>query len=255
MEMSLQNTAIALASVGTRISGVFLFAPFFGSDAIAARIKVGLVVVITALLYPVYRPQLLGISASQVLVNIVAELLIGLLIGLCARLVFEAAQFAGQVMGVQVGFSLVNVMDPTTQVDTPVLSSFAQTIVMLLFLGFGMHRCLLRAVGASFAYIPLAGTEISGDIVNRLFGAAAGIWLTGLQIAAPLLITTMLADLLLGFLGKASPQLPVLFLGLSVKSIAGLTVLALALKYWPGIFEEQFTRSIRNAEMMLHLSH
>lgn len=255
MDQDLQNMFIALASVGMRISGLLLFAPFFGSDAIAPRIKVGLVVMVTALLYPACRPQLLAMEMSQVVVSIVSELLIGLLIGLCARLVFEAAQFAGQVMGVQVGFSLVNVMDPTTQVDTPVLSSFSQTIVMLIFLGFGMHRCLLQAMGASFTYIPLSQAAVRGEVVHRLFTDAAGIWLTGLQIAAPLLITTMLADLLLGFLGKASPQLPVLFLGLSVKSLAGLTVLALALKYWPGIFEEQFSRSIRTAETMLHLAH
>ena len=61
-----------------------------------------------------------------------------------------------------------------------------------------------------------------------------------MQIAAPALLATLLADLVLGFLGKASPQLPVLFLGLSVKSMVGLAVLALSLKYWPGIFERYF---------------
>ena len=67
----------------------------------------------------------------------VSEALVGLLIGLAVQFVFEAAQFAGQVMGMQVGFGLVNILDPNTQVDTPVLAVFSQTIVMLIFLAAG----------------------------------------------------------------------------------------------------------------------
>ena len=255
MVSTLENTMLGMASVGIRISGLLLFSPFFGSDAIAPRIKVGMAVAITFLLYPVCRPQGLELNIWGVMRAVVGELLIGLLIGLAAQMVFEAAQFAGQIMGVQVGFSLVNILDPNTRVDTPVLSLFAQTMVMLLFLRFGMHRCLLRAMASSFTYLPPGATALSGSVAQQLLTAAGGIWLAGVQLAAPLLITTLLADFLLGFLGKASPQLAVLFLGLSVKSVTGLLVLAAALKYWPGIFERQFNHAASTAEQLLHLAH
>ena len=255
MDWNLELAVLGLASVGIRISGLLLFAPFLGSDAIAPRIKIGLTIALTALLYPVCAPRGLEVSLSGVLRIVVSEMGIGLLIGLSAQLVFEAAQFAGQLMGVQVGFSLVNILDPNSQVDTPVLSLFAQTLVMLMFLRFGMHRCLLRGLAASFSYLPPGAATMTGDVVHQLLVAAGGIWLTGVQIAAPLLITTLLADLLMGFLGKASPQLPVLFLGLSVKSMAGLTVLAVALRYWPGVFEQQFERAAHGAEQLLRLAH
>jgi len=255
MDWNPEITLLGLASVGIRISGLLVFAPFFGSDAIAPRIKIGLIVALTALLYPVCGLGGLGLTGSAMLRVAVGELLVGLLIGLSVQLVFEAAQFAGQLMGVQVGFSLVNILDPNTHVDTPVLSLFSQTIVMLIFLRLGMHRCLLRGVAASFAYLPAGATSLPGSVAQELLKAAGGIWLAGVQIAAPLLITTLLADLVLGFLGKASPQLPVLFLGLSVKSLVGLTVLAVALKYWPGTFEQQFNQAARSAEQMLHLVH
>jgi flagellar biosynthetic protein FliR len=58
----------------------------------------------------------------------------------------------------------------------------------------------------------------------------------------------------LGFLGKASPQLPVLFLGLSVKSVVGLAVLAFSLKYWPAIFDRYFTTAIHCSERLLQLA-
>ena len=255
MDWNLENSALAMVSVGTRVSGLLLFAPLFGSDAIPPRVKVGIVIVVTALLYPVCGRRQWENGVAGMPGVVISELMIGLLIGLSVELVFQGAQFAGQLMGVQVGFSLVNIMDPNTQVDTPVLSLFSQTLVMLIFLRLGIHRCLLRALAASFSYIPSGAANLGGDLNHHLLQMTGGIWLTGVQIAAPLLVMTLLADLMLGFLGKASPQLPVLFVGLSVKSMVGLTALAVALKYWPGIFEQQFTNSVRSAERLLHLAH
>ena len=153
--------------------------------------------------------------------------------GLAVQFVFEAAKFAGQVMGTQVGYGLVNILDPNTQVDTPVLSVFTQTMAMLIFLQLGVHRWLVRALASSFAYLPAGPRWPPASMTRQLLHAAGGIFLAGVQIAAPALIATLLIDLVLGFLGKASPQLPVLFLGLSVKSMVGLALLALSLKYWP----------------------
>lgn len=250
----LENLVAAAACVGTRVSGLFVFTPFLGSNAIAPRIKVGLVVMLTALLYPVCAPQNLSLTVSGVLQLMVSEALVGVLIGLSVQFVFEAAQFAGQLMGMQVGFGLVNIIDPSTQVDTPVLAVFSQTFAMLIFLQLGVHRWIMRALAASFAYIPSGAASASGPMTAQLLHAAGGIWLAGVQIAAPALVATLLIDMVLGFLGKASPQLPVLFLGLSAKSMAGLLVLALSLRYWPTMFDRYFTEAIHSGEKLLHLA-
>jgi flagellar biosynthetic protein FliR len=255
MELRLEEVIAAVAFVGARVSGVMVFAPFLGSSAIAPRIKVGLVVLVTAVLYPVCGPRRLSLTSAGVLRVMLSEALIGLLMGLAIQFVFEAAQFAGQVMGMQVGFGLVNILDPNTQVDTPVLAVFSQTIVMLVFLQLDVHHWLLRGLAKSFWYLPAGAAITSGELIRQLLHDAGGIWLAGVQVAAPALIATLLADLVLGFLGKASPQLPVLFLGLSVKSMIGLSVLALSLKYWPGIFERYFSNGIRCAERLLQLAH
>jgi flagellar biosynthesis protein FliR len=255
LQLQLEDVITAAAFVGARVSGLLVFAPFLGSSAIAPRIKVGLVVLLTAVLYPVCGPRGLSLSASGMLRVMFSEALVGMLIGLAVQFVFEAAQFAGQIMGMQVGFGLVNILDPSTQVDTPVLAVFSQTIATLIFLQLGVHRWLIRALASSFAYLPAGAASASGDLTRHLLHAAGGIWLAGVQIAAPALIATLMTDLVLGFLGKASPQLPVLFLGLSVKSMVGLTVLGLSLKYWPAIFERYFTSAIHTGERLLQLAH
>jgi len=254
MALRLENLVAAVAFVGARVSGLLVFTPFLGSSAIAPRIKVGLVVLLTAVLYPVCCPRGLSLTPAGLARGMLSESLIGMLMGLTVQFVFEAAQFAGQTMGMQVGYGLVNLIDPNTQVDTPVLAVFSQTVVILLFLQLDVHHWLLRALAASFAYLP-AGSAMAGrELTRQLLHAAGGIWLAGVQIAAPALLATLLCDLVLGFLGKASSQLPVLFLGLSLKSMVGLTLLGLSLKYWPGLFERYFTTAIHWSERLLHLA-
>ncbi len=254
MELRLENLVAAVAFVGARVSGLLVFTPFLGSSAVAPRIKVGLVVLLTAVLYPVCGPRGLSLTPAGLLRVMLSEALIGVLMGLAVQFVFEAAQFAGQAIGMQVGYGLVNLLDPNTQVDTPVLAVFSQTVVMLLFLQLDVHHWLLRALAASFAYLPAGSAVAGGELTRQLLHAAGGIWVAGVQIAAPALLATLLCDLVLGFLGKASPQLPVLFLGLSLKSVVGLTLLGLSLKYWPGLFERYFTTAIHWTERWLHLA-
>jgi flagellar biosynthetic protein FliR len=125
---------------------------------------------------------------------------------------------------------------------------------LLIFLQLNVHHWLLRALVRSFAYLPPGGTHATLAMAGGLLQAAGGIFLAGVQIAAPSLVATLIADMALGFLGKASPQLPVLFIGLAVKNLVGLSVLIAAIAYWPRVFSQQFVLAIRTAEHLLHLA-
>ena len=87
-----------------------------------------------------------------------AEVVTGLLLGLAVQFVMEGAQMAGHIMGVQAGYSLVTLLDPQTQADTPVLATFQQLLAVLIFLQLNVHHWLLRGLAASFAYLP-PGTD------------------------------------------------------------------------------------------------
>lgn len=257
MELSfhLEKSLATITFVAARISGLLVFTPFLGSNAIAPRIKAGIVLLLTMLLYPLCPAQELPLTWSAGLRVMFSEALTGIVMGLAVQFVFEAAEFAGQLLGMQVGFGLVNIIDPSTQVDTPVLAVFSQTFAMLIFLQLGVHRWIVRALARSFVYLPAGAALPTGGMTKALLHAAGGIWLAGVQIAAPVLVVTLLMDMMLGFLGKASPQLPVLFLGLSAKSMAGLLLFALSLKYWPALFDRYFTAAVESAEQLLQLAH
>jgi flagellar biosynthetic protein FliR len=193
-------------------------------------------------------------SISQWPMMVFSELLIGVALGVVTNIVFDGVQMAGQVLSVQMGYSLVNILDPQTQVDSTVVAMFHQTIAMLIFLRLNVHFWILRALARSFDYLPPSSGHFGAAFTSAVMRAGGGVFSIGIQIAAPVLSATLLADIVLGLLGKASPQLPLMLLGPAVKSILGLLTLISALKYWPNLFEHLFLTSMELADHLLHLA-
>lgn len=252
--LHLDQWLAAVVFIGARVAGLMTYAPFLGSDAIALPLKAALTVLVTALLFPLRGPLRLDLSPWQWAGAALGEVVIGLVLGLAANFLMEATLLGGQILGVQMGYSLATLFDPQTQADTPVLAELHRLAALLIFLQMNVHHWLLRAVAASFSYLP-AGTVPAALAATGLWRAAAGIFLSGLQMAAPVLAATLVADVGLGFLGKASPQLPVLFIGLAVKNLLGVALLILLIAYWPHSFAQRFADSIALGERLLHLAH
>jgi flagellar biosynthesis protein FliR len=252
--LHLDQWLAAAVFTGARVSGLMVFCPFFGDAAIPVPLKAALTVLLTALLHPLHGSLQLALGTRQWAQVALSEVVIGLLLGLAANFLMEAPMLAGQILGVQMGYSLATLFDPQTQADTPVLSEFHRLAALLIFLQADMHHWLLRAVAHSFAYVPPGGASVTLAAAGGLLHAAGGIFLAGVQIAAPALVATLIADAALGFLGKASPQLPVLFVGLAVKNLLGLAVLIGVVTYWPHSFSQRFAEAIGLGEKLLHLA-
>jgi flagellar biosynthesis protein FliR len=245
----------ALLAIGVRLSGLMLFAPFLGSAVIPARIKAALVLALTFLIYPLVARSWQSLPLAEWPLLVFRELLVGVALGIATQVVFEAVQMAGQILSIQMGYSLINILDPNTQVDTTVVAMFHQSIAMLIFLRLDVHLWLLRAIGNSFIYLPPGTASLSKPFMLALIGAGTAILSTGVQIATPVLSATLITDVVLGLLGKASPQLPLMVLGPAIKSLLGLSILFASLKYWPDMFRSLFIDSVTYADRILHLAH
>jgi len=243
-----------LLTIAVRVSGLMLFAPFFGSSVIPPRVKAGLVMALTLLLFPAVGQDIGTYALIQWPLLVFREFLIGAGMGIATNIAFEAAQLAGQIVGMQMGFSLVNLLDPQTQVDTTVVAVFYQSIVMLIFLRMDVHYWLLRAIGDSFLYLPPTAGHLSGLFTLGVVNTVGRIFGLGVQIAAPVLAATLVTDILLGLLGKASAQLPLMLMGPAVKTLLGILILMATLKYWPDLFHKLFENTLENGIHILHLA-
>lgn len=237
-----------------RLSGLMLFAPFFSSESLPPRIKAVVVIALSFLLYPLVRPVFPVVPLSHWPLLVLGELVTGAAMGIATSLVFDGVQMAGQILSVQMGYSLVTILDPNTQAESTVMATFHQAIAMLIFLRLDVHLWILRALGESFSYLPPGCAHIGPQFVRSALLAGAAVFTIGVQIAAPVLCATFLADLVLGLLGKSSPQLPVMLLAPAVKSLLGLSVLLATLQFWPSMFQSFFLTSIRFTDSLLHLA-
>jgi flagellar biosynthetic protein FliR len=255
MQFSLEQTLSAWMIAGTRVSGLIVAAPFFGSIAIPARIKIGMAVVCTMMLVSFVHPPDSNLAFSSMVRLLVGEIVIGFLLGFTLQFVFEAASVAGNVLGIQMGYSLASVINPQSQADSPVLSTFHELIVLLLFIQLQVPQWLLRGLARSFQYLPPGKFTLTAPALGMFLHCSAGLWVVAVQIAAPVLVATMFADVALGFLGKASPHLPVLFVGLSIKSVLGLLLLCGTIALWPRLFDARFQQAMETSERILRLAH
>jgi flagellar biosynthetic protein FliR len=254
--LPIEHTVIIWMIAGSRVTGLLLVAPFFGSAAVPPRIKIGFAFLLTLFLVHFVPAAPAALSTSALAVLLLGEFAIGFLLGLTLQLIFEAGQIAGQVCGVQMGYSLASIVNPdNSQADSAVLSTFFELIVLLLFIQLSVPHWLLRGLARSFEYLPPGHFSLTWPAVSTLFKFVAGMWVAGLQIAAPVLVASLFADVALGFIGKASPQLPVLFVGISIKNLLGLALMCGAVAFWPRFFDARFGRALEASERILRLAH
>jgi flagellar biosynthesis protein FliR len=243
-----------LLIVGARVSALMVFAPFFASATIAPRIKASFTLALTMLLCPVVKLNSNLLSGPRAWQVVAGELVIGLIMGLTLQFVFEGVQVAGQIVGFQVGHSLANLINPQSDVETTILSNLYQMLALLIFLGLNVHHWVLRALASSFTYCPPGTCVLTPAAMEEFYRAAGGMLVVGIQIAIPTIVATMLIDDTLGFLGKASPHLPVMFVGMSVKSVVAFLVIVGTLRFWPGLMEKYFGAALLTSERLLHLT-
>lgn len=236
--------------VVVRISGLLVFAPFFSSDAIPKRVKAGFVLAVSFLIAPVvagFPHAHVALAALPVL----GELSVGLIFGMTLSLLFAALDFAGQILGFQFSFSLVNVMDPDSPVQTPLLGQMFGLLGTLVILGSGLHRTVLAALLRTFATAPVGTVALDAKSALGLMTMAGGIFSAALQLAAPVMAATMLADLAVALAGKLSPQLPVMALDVPLKTLLGYGVLIGSLALWPHWIEARFLSLLDEAGRLL----
>jgi len=251
----IERTLSAWMIAGSRVTGLLVVAPFMGSAAVPPRIKIGLAFLLTSFLVPMVPASPAALSSPALIALLLGEFAIGFLLGLTLQLIFEAGQIAGQVCGVQMGYSLASIINPdNSQADSAVLSTFYELILLLLFIQMSVPHWLLRGLARSFDYLPPGHFSLTWPAVSALFKFAEGMFVAGLQIAAPVVVASLFADVALGFIGKASPQLPVLFVGISLKNLLGLALLCGAVAYWPRFFDARFGRALDASERILKLA-
>jgi len=214
-----------------RVGGFIGATPVFSGQQAPNQVKVALVFCCSLVLFPLMQdfiPELIFTPPTFILF-VITEVLIGVLIGLVARLIFTAVEFGGTIIGFQMGFAAANVFDPQNQRQVSLISQFQNVFAILIFLAIGGHFIFLQAAVESYRILPPGGIDLSGDAVPYLMQLASHMFSLGIQFSAPVLAVLLLSGLILGILARTFPQGNVFLLSFPLNIGISFTVIGLTL--------------------------
>ena len=215
-----------------RLSIVTFMFPVFSSNVFPARLKLGFALVAALLFYSVVQIDLnrfpMSVPATGLL--IIAEVMIGLTLGLCLRMFFGAVQLAGQVIGFQMGFAMINVVDPQTGSNVSIMDQLGYWVCVLIFLLLNGHHIMFLAVIDSFKLVPIGVFMMQDAMMAKMLELTSHLFFLAVKIGAPVIASLAFVSVGFGMMAKFSPQMNVMIVAFPLKIIAGLVLFGLTLQ-------------------------
>lgn len=244
---------ITFALVLLRVSVLLLLAPIFGSALLPPQVKIALALVTALMLTPVVQ---IDVSAFPDTVFgyaplVLNEVLVGLIVSLLIRLIFEGVKYAGQFIGFQMGFAIANVIDPQSGAQTSVLAQFAYILALLAFLGINGHHIVIRALNESFQSAPPGFVVVNPTAFTAVIDATAQLFIIAIKIGGPALVVLFCAKVCMGIISKVVPQMNVLFVGMPLYIIIGLFIFGLSINFMIPILGRALTETDRTITNLL----
>lgn len=223
--------------VFVRTVSLFISIPIFSNKNIPAFTKIGLAFFLSCIVInvinvssPVPSTDVIGYG-----VEIIKEIFIGWIIGFSIYIVYSVLTLAGQFIDFQVGFSMVTVFDPLSQIQFTISGTFYYYLVLLIILITNAHYFFIKAIIKSFEVIPIGQVALSSNLYNSFIGVLNDIFLMALQIAAPFFFVMLLADVVLGLLARTAPQMNLFVIGFPIKILLGLLVMLVTINVFSNV--------------------
>jgi len=216
----------------TRVAAMVATMPILGGRNVPALLKIGLAGILSLILLPaqLQQPPPLPDQVPAFALAIGQELLVGVLLGFAAGLVFDSLQMAGQIVGVQIGLNVASSLDPVSSGNqVSYIDQLYSIIAALIFFTINGHHWLIMAMQESFTLVPLNSLLVSPALMEELLRMLGSLFVITMRIAMPVLATLLLADLAMLILARTVPQLQVFFLGIPVKVAAGFFTLMVSI--------------------------
>lgn len=221
-----------------RLTGLFLFAPMFGSRIIPGKVKIMLALMLSLCVYPalldvgspahaLVAPVIeRGLGLWSTAGAVASELLIGLILGFGASLPLTAVQLGGRVIDQQIGLGLAGVFNPEIDDQSGVVGEFYFVLALTVFLILGGHRALLSTLVGSFSHVPLGGFVADAGMAHLVVGLVSSAFELAIRVAAPLLCLIFLETVAMGFIARTVPQLNILSIGFPLRILLGTGIVA-----------------------------
>ena len=217
----------------SRILGFFSTAPLLSQNSFPVTTRIGLAIAMTILVMPGIPLKVtidpLSMDGLLILIN---QFLIGISIGFVMRVIFSAIEMAGELIAVSMGLGFATFYNPQTQAQTIVISQFLSLLALAVFLSTNLHLVMLESFFDSFKTVPINQISLAPIAFRDLAYWGSNIFSIGLQLSLPIVTTLLIANIALGSLTKAAPQLNLFGIGFPITIGVGFLMLSINIPYW-----------------------
>jgi flagellar biosynthetic protein FliR len=230
------------ALVLCRVAGIFTALPLFGSKAVPTQVRVFVIFMITLVCFPALTvtPPPMPDDVFSLGLLLLREVAIGLLLGFITQVIFAAIEFSGQIIGMQMGFTIANIIDPTRGTQTQLMSVLQTLLASLLFLSLNIHHLFLGTIVDSFRIIPLGALRLNNEIINFIIQTSADVLIIGVRLAAPVMVSLLLTSVALGIMARSFPQMNIFMISMPLNIGIGFLVLGATLTIYFHVLEVSF---------------
>ena len=225
-----------------RTAAMIFFIPFLGARNVPRVFKIGLALLISLILISIVKIDATIISADLLTLTagIAGEIIIGFTIGLISKLVFSAMEMAGEIIGFQMGFSIVNVIDPQTSTHVPIIGQFHTILATLIFLTINAHHLFIAAIAESFTLVPPMRLALTNQMFAGIMTLSRDIFVLAIRIGAPVIVALFITNIALAIVSKTMPQMNVMMVGFPITIAGGLLIMVLSLPLFANLVQRAF---------------
>ena len=225
---------VRLGLVLARPGMLIAAAPVFGGHFVPPHVRIGLAMILSFILMPVVEVPAVATLAGLTIV-VARELAIGLALALGIRALIAGAELGGHLAGSQLMLSYGSVIDPQGGVRNTLLATLYGNLTLLTFFLINGHHALVRALGASYAAIPIGSGAIDASLATSVMRLLGVVFTFGLRLAAPVIIVMLIVEIAAGLISKTAPAINLMVVGTPIRLIVGLLAVAAVIPLIPPI--------------------
>ena len=220
----------AAGLIFARVGAILMLLPGFGDTSVPPRIRLSLAFLMALMLMPVVAKGMpVPGEVSGVAGAVIKELLIGLMIGAILRMMLSSLATAGEIISIQTTRAFAQTAAPGQAQPSTTLGTFLTLIGVTLIMATDLHHMFLAAIVRSYSIFPFTRPIEISDGAQLAIQTVAGAFRLGLQLAAPVVVFSVIFNVAAGLVGRVMPQFQVFFVVTPLIVLLGLSIFALSL--------------------------
>jgi flagellar biosynthetic protein FliR len=234
--------AEAFVLVLLRVSTIIVMMPILGHRTVPARVKAGLSLIISFLIFPFVRQAIPAISPHLIplIFQMAGEVMIGAIIGFAVKIVFTGIQYAGELIGLQMGFSMANVLDPVNNINVSIVSEMQYLMALLIFLSINGHHIFITAITDSYRILQPLSFHMTGPLAQAILVYSKDLFVIAVKASAPIIAVMLFTNLGMALIARTVPQINILIVGFPLQISVGLIFLGLTMPIFLKVVETYF---------------